>query len=249
MGHLFRAGAVLIAVLFVAFVGIRLIPVPASLAEFGFHPKNIEQNEELWASLPIQYVSSSICVNCHEDNYHLWEKGNHREVSCENCHGPAQAHLETGVPPEVSRNTRELCGLCHAQLISRPANFPQVDMAEMGNGAECVTCHNPHEPRAGMPPEAPHHLEERLDCQACHSPEEPLEILPPQTPHSLEERSDCLACHGSLEFRGAALPHPPHSLEGRSDCLLCHNVGGINPLPEDHVGRKSTTCLNCHRSE
>jgi hypothetical protein len=24
--------------------------------------------------------------------------------------------------------SRELCGLCHAQLISRPSNFPQVDI-------------------------------------------------------------------------------------------------------------------------
>jgi hypothetical protein len=30
---------------------------------------------------------------------------------------------------------------------------------------------------------------------------------------------------------------------------VCHSSGGIKPLPEDHVGRTTTTCLNCHRSE
>ncbi|MDP3879719.1 MAG: cytochrome c3 family protein [Dehalococcoidales bacterium] len=249
MGHLFRAGALLIAVLLFVFVGLRILPVPEALTDFGFHSRDSEKNRELWAGLPMQFASSSICVNCHEDNYNLWEKGNHRAVSCENCHGAAVTHLATGEPPAVSHNTRELCGTCHSQLVSRPASFPQVNMSEMGGGAECVTCHDPHEPRAGMPPEVPHHLDDRTDCQSCHSPEEPLETLPPQTPHTLEGRADCLSCHGPSGIRGAALPHPPHSLEGRSDCLLCHNVGGIRPLPEDHAGRKSTTCLNCHRSE
>ncbi len=249
MRHLFRAGALLVAVLVFTFIGLRVMPVPAFLADFGFHSKDSEANRELWAGLPFQFVSSSICINCHTDEYSLWQKGNHRAVNCENCHGPAREHLETGTLPVVSHTTRELCGLCHAQLISRPSDFPQVDLAVMGGEAECVTCHDPHEPRVGMPPQVPHHLEERSDCQLCHSASEPLEVLPPQTPHTLKGRAECLSCHGPEEFRGATLPHPPHSMEGRSDCLLCHNTAGIRPLPEDHLGRKSTTCLNCHRSE
>ncbi len=249
MKHLVRAGAILLVILMVVLVGPRVIPSPAFLADYGFHPQNIEANVEEWVSLPTRYVSSSICVNCHQDKYGLWEKGDHKTVSCENCHGPARAHLETQEPPTVSHNTRELCGLCHARLISRPSDFPQVNMEEMGGQAECITCHDPHDPRVGMPPQVPHHLEDRKDCQLCHSPSEPLEILPPQTPHTLEGRIECLSCHGPEEFRGATLPHPPHSLEGRTDCLLCHNIGGIKPLPEDHLGRTSATCLNCHRSE
>lgn len=248
MKHLARVGALLFAILIFVFLGLRVMPVPAFLTDFGFHPKNVKENEAMWANLPIQYASSSICVDCHSNEYRLRGKGKHRTVSCETCHGSARAHLATGAP-EALDTSRGFCGLCHAQLISRPGNFPQVNMAEMGGDAECITCHDPHEPRVGMPPEVPHHLEERSDCQACHSPNEPLEIPPPQTPHTLEGRAECLSCHGPSEFRGATLPHPPHSLEGRSNCLLCHSVGGIKPLPEDHLGRKSTTCLNCHRSE
>ncbi len=224
------------------------MPVPAFLADYGFHPKNIEENTEEWTSLPIQYVSSSICVDCHQDKYSLWAIGTHRTVSCENCHGPAEAHLETGAP-EVLDTSRGLCGLCHAQLISRPSDFPQVDMEEMGEDAECITCHDPHDPRAGMPAQVPHALEERTECQSCHASHEPFEAIPPQLPHTLEGRTECLSCHGPPEFRGATLPHLPHTLEGRTDCLLCHTTGGIRPLPEDHAGRTSATCLNCHRSE
>lgn len=249
MTHLARAGVLLLAVLLFVFVGLKMLPTTTFLANFGFHPKNTAGNIEAWASLPVQYVQSSTCQNCHEDKYGLWAKGNHKTVSCENCHGPAKAHLETGAA-EALDTSRELCGLCHAKLVSRPSNFPQVDMVTMGGDAECVTCHDPHDPRAGMPPQVPHSLEERTDCQSCHASHEPFETIPPQLPHTLEGRTECLSCHGPPEIRGATLPHPPHSLEGRSDCLLCHQIGGgIKPLPEDHAGRKSATCLNCHRSE
>ncbi|MDP2729473.1 MAG: cytochrome c3 family protein [Dehalococcoidales bacterium] len=249
MKHLARAGVLLSAVLLFVFVGLRVMPIPPFLTGFGFHQKNVEENEALWASLPFQYVSSSICSDCHQNEYSLREKAKHRSVSCETCHGPAREHLATGAA-ETLDTSRELCGLCHARLISRPSGFPQVDMGKMGGDAECITCHDPHEPRVGMPPEVPHHLEERSDCQTCHSPSEPLEIPPPQTPHTLEGRTDCLSCHGPSEIRGATLPHIPSSVAGITDCLACHSVGGgIKPLPQDHLGRKSTTCLNCHRSE
>ncbi len=248
MRHLVRAGALLVAILVIALVVPRVMPTPAFLEEYGFHPKETEENVEEWSSLPIQYVSSSVCNDCHQDKYSLWTEGYHGTVSCENCHGPAKPHLETGARLVVD-TSRELCGLCHARLASRPGDFPQVDMAEMGGQAECATCHDPHDPRAGMPPQVPHTLEGRTECQSCHGSHESWIRIPPEVPHTLEGRTECLSCHGPQEFRGATLPHIPHSLEGRTDCLLCHSIGGIKPLPADHAGRTTTTCLNCHRSE
>ncbi len=250
MSHLVRAGILLLAVLILAFIVPRVMPIPAFLTEYGFHPRESEENTEAWAGLPMQYAQSSVCLDCHQDKYSMWEKSNHRTVNCENCHGPAMTHLETGASPVVD-TSRELCGVCHASLISRPSRFPQVDMGEMGGEAECITCHDPHDPRAGMPPKVPHTLEGRTDCQVCHNPQkhEPWVTPPPQIPHSLEGRTECLSCHGPQELRGATLPRIPHSLDGRSDCLVCHNAGGIKPFPEDHIGRTSVTCLNCHRGE
>lgn len=247
MPHLKRAVALLSLVLVFMFVVPRVMPTPAFLIDFGFHTRNAEQNAEKWASVPASYVSTSVCVDCHKDKYTLWQKGNHRVVSCENCHGPAAAHITTG-SPEALNTSRDLCGLCHARLVSRPSGFPQVNMNIMGGDAECVTCHDPHEPRAGMPPQVPHTMEGRANCQTCHNPQahEPFEQVPPQAPHSMEGRSDCLSCHGSSEFRGASLPHVPAGLGG-TNCLLCHTTGGVKPLPDDHTGRTSATCLNCHR--
>ncbi len=248
MTHLFRAGALLAAILVFAFIGLKVIPVPTLLTEYGFHPRETEANTKEWASLPIQYAQSSACSDCHQDKYRLWEQGNHRTVSCENCHGPAGEHLDTQASLVVD-SSRELCGTCHAQLVSRPSSFPQVDMQEMGGQTECITCHDPHEPRAGMPPQVPHTLEGRTNCQSCHGPHEPWVVPPPQVPHTLEGRTECLSCHGPQEFRGATLPRIPHTLEGRTNCLVCHNTSGIKPFPGDHAGRTSATCLNCHRSE
>lgn len=248
MNHLFKAGMLLVAMVAFFLVGLRVIPVPAQLAEFGFHPKDTVENERMWASLPLQYSSSSVCVDCHQDKYTMWEKGSHRSVSCESCHGPARAHIESGAP-EVLDTSRELCGLCHARLISRPSNFPQVDTTKMGGDQECITCHDPHEPRAGMPPEVPHVFEEGANCQSCHGLHEPWGAPPPAFPHTLEGHTECLSCHGPHEYRGATLPHIPHGLERHSDCLVCHSIGGIKPLPEDHMGRTTATCLNCHRIE
>lgn len=249
MRHLVRAGALLILVLLVLLVGLRMVPVPELLVDFGFHSRNSVENEKLWASLPIQYASFSTCVNCHEEKYNLWMTGGHKVVSCENCHGPTSEHLETGKPPVVVGETKSLCSLCHAKLVSRPSSFPQVDIVKMAGDKDCQACHDPHEPRAGEPPLVPHTLEGRTECQSCHNPREPLVEIPHLIPHTLEGRSDCLSCHGSADFRGATLPRIPHSLKGREDCLVCHGSGRIRPLPEDHAGRKSTTCLNCHRSE
>ncbi|MFQ6121438.1 MAG: cytochrome c3 family protein [Dehalococcoidales bacterium] len=233
-------------VLIFIFIGLRVIPAPEFLTEYGFRPRDNEGNREQWASLPVQYISSSVCVDCHPDKHDMWEKGNHRTISCENCHGPAMTHAKTGAPLALN-TSRELCGLCHAKLVSRPSNFPQVDIEEMGGNAECVTCHDPHEPRAGMPPQVPHTLEGRTECQLCHGPHEPWTEPPPEIPHTLEGRTKCLSCHGPKEFRGATLPRIPHTLEGRTDCLTCHNTGAIKPVPEDHVGRTSITCTTCHQ--
>ena len=43
--HLVRAGVLLLVVLMVVFVGLRVMPVPAFLADLGFHSKNIKENE------------------------------------------------------------------------------------------------------------------------------------------------------------------------------------------------------------
>ena len=44
-----------------------------------------------------------------------------------------------------------------------------------------------------------------------------------------------------------APPGIPHEIEGREDCLQCHDLTGIQPFPDDHVGRTSNICTTCHQ--
>ena len=246
MTHLKRAGAILVILLVAIFVVPRVIPIPEKLVSFGFHRSNADTNRQLWAAQPMQYANTSVCNDCHQDKYSAWSQADHRTVSCETCHAASNAHLEGKKMPALPAS-RELCGTCHATLISRPANFPQIDMDKHGGQAECTTCHDPHDPRKGMPPRLPHSMEGRENCQTCHNPGEPLARIPPRVPHTLEGRSNCTSCHGQTEAKQTALPRIPHNLEGRDNCLLCHNTSAIKPFPNNHAGRTTDTCLSCHQ--
>ncbi|MFH1646222.1 MAG: cytochrome c3 family protein [Chloroflexota bacterium] len=248
MTHLKRAGALLVVVVLAAFVVPRIIPVPDDLISFGFHKADKAANEQFWAGQPMQYANPTVCNDCHQDKSSSWAQGDHRTVSCETCHSPANDHIAgKGLP--VVDTSRDFCGTCHSSLISRPANFPQIDIEEHGGQNECITCHNPHDPREGMPPRLPHSMEGRENCQSCHNPSEPLVTVPPRVPHTLVGRENCTSCHGTTEARPAALPRIPHTLEGRDNCLLCHNTSAIKPFPENHTGRTTDTCRNCHQPE
>lgn len=246
MTHLKRAGLLLVVVLLAVFVVPRIIPVPEDMISFGFHTVDEEVNSREWASLPMQYANTTVCNDCHQEQYGPWLQADHRTVNCETCHEPTTGHLEGKTLPVID-TSRQLCGTCHSTLISRPSDFPQIDINDHGGQEECITCHNPHDPREGMPPRLPHSMEGRENCQACHNPSEPLTTLPPHVPHPVEGREDCASCHGTTEKRPIALPRIPHSLEGRDDCLICHNTSAIRPFPENHAGRTTDTCLLCHQ--
>lgn len=200
MKHLIRAGA-LLAMLVIVFVLLILMPAPAVLEPYGFYRGGSDKDVEVWANKPMQYAISSVCGDCHQDKYGIWEESKHSSVSCENCHGPAMVHVvetsdnlavETGADLIVD-TSRELCGLCHGVLFSRPSDFPQIDLEEHGEQAECITCHNPHGPQ-----------------------------VPPQIPHPLEGRDDCLLCHEA----GGLKPFPENHAGRTSDiCLSCHKGG------------------------
>ena len=193
MKHLFRAGAILAAVLIIIFVVIRLMPAPEVLEPYGFYRE--KGDEEVWASRPLLYADPNSCGNCHQDKHSAWVESKHSTVSCENCHGPGEIHVEKQTSMVVD-TSRESCAVCHTRLIARPSEFPQVDLAQHGSESACVTCHNPHDPvgATSVMPVVTHTLEGRADCLICH---DTGSIKP--FPHDHEGRSqdNCLNCHKS----------------------------------------------------
>jgi len=123
--------------------------------DFGVHGDSFTYNfhrlgnEQDWKDFPVKYQGRDSCRECHTDNYRSVRRSSHKQLECENCHGPAYNH-----PDQVAllpRNTdRSLCLRCHA-FLDYPNNvrneMPQVDAAEHHPGQPCAECHNPHNPR------------------------------------------------------------------------------------------------------
>ncbi len=158
-----------------------------------------DDNPNFWASRQVVAQTSEMCVDCHEATNVSWEAAAHIRVSCDTCHGAsadhivrARANLDAQMPLP---DPRGLCTTCHAEMPSRPDDFPQVDPLTHGAPAEglissCVSCHNAHDP--GFPADITHTLEGRADCLECHSADE-WKPLPPS--HIDRPVDTCLTCH------------------------------------------------------
>ena len=106
-------------------------------------------NVQEWKEFPIKYQGWESCRECHRENVRTQRRSPHRQIECENCHGPSVNH-----PDEVEylpRNTkRELCLRCHAYLEypnSARLEIPPIKDRMHYRRKECVECHNPHNPR------------------------------------------------------------------------------------------------------
>jgi hypothetical protein len=195
MQHLFRAGGLLAAVVVLTAVAIalpRVVAVPEVMDDYGLYRGT--DNSAEWADWTGQYLDQQVCDSCHADNHGSWAGSKHSGVSCESCHGPGKAHVEDGASLIID-TSRDFCALCHAEIIGRPAGFPQVDTEIHGGQSDCVKCHDPHgtEFRTDAAREVPHSLEGIADCLECHATGK---IMPYAQDHEGLDTGTCLYCHG-----------------------------------------------------
>jgi len=113
----------------------------------GWHRKG---NEQYWKDVKIKYQGAAYCKGCHEDNYNRLAASPHRNINCENCHGPAADHPESIAKLPIYRG-KEWCLRCHARLpypTSGRAGIKGLDDPDAHRqGMDCVACHNPHSPK------------------------------------------------------------------------------------------------------
>ncbi len=140
----------LTGVIVVGYFGARHFLVPKSYGQYG-HFRGDAMKEI--AALPISYAGRTACAECHDEVVAKLAGGSHKNVGCESCHGPSQAHIEdpVGVTPKI--DDPRFCLRCHQANFSRPAKFPQIDGANHhgDQSQKCITCHQPHAPK-----ETPH---------------------------------------------------------------------------------------------
>jgi len=97
------------------------------------------------------------CPECHDSIGDLHDRGPHRTIFCEDCHGEIQGHVSEGEkvgPMPKSGNIARLCSLCHRELNARSETAPKLNLeghvVETGalfSDRICLDCHLPHDPR------------------------------------------------------------------------------------------------------
>ncbi len=186
------------------------------------------------------YAGMATCRECHQDEYNAKLGGFHRNIGCENCHGPAAAHVankddKAATPPK--HREREFCLGCHGFLASRPNGFPQVDGEKHNPRKKCVSCHDPHDPK---PDETPR------DCGGCHG------LIARTKALSSHAQLECTQCHQVPEQHltdpRSALPSKP---EKRDACARCHDQSATDPAAakarvDFNTHGRNYVCWECH---
>jgi len=152
--HVFRP-----LIVFLGIVGLillaRVFLVPK---DFGVHERGYmygwyrKDNEQFWKDFKVKYQGREYCSGCHPANYDVIKKTPHKNIECENCHGPAVDHPEA--PPKLALDkSREQCLRCHYPLpypTSGRSKIRGVDPDTHNPDIECSMCHNPHNPMEGL---------------------------------------------------------------------------------------------------
>ncbi|HET7103191.1 MAG TPA: DmsE family decaheme c-type cytochrome [Terracidiphilus sp.] len=255
-----------------SFLGVMFLCAPAVAAPAGRAGPSGDQKA---SAAPSEDASTETCATCHEDVVRNFSTNPHARISmmrsgpavtCEACHGPGKAHVESGgdkskiidLATAPVQAVDQKCLTCHQ---GNHENFERSAHGEANVG--CISCHSVH--AAG---DAGHLLkaEEPKLCFQCHTDVKPQFAMPFH--HKVEEGllrcSDCHDPHGTFDtklLRSSAqqdavctkchtetagpfvYEHPVVRAEG---CTACHTPhGGPNPrlLKQANV---NTLCLQCH---
>ncbi len=144
-----------------------------------------------------KFKGTAYCISCHAAQTAEWSKGVHNSadqgkvVKCEVCHGPGGSRDVKGLFENVSTgndhpknlkmtvptDTAKLCTLCHEHIAGRPAQQPQIVVADHAGTLQCTTCHNPHSPKTiagsllagALPGDAAAGKPLAAACAGCHA--------------------------------------------------------------------------------
>jgi hypothetical protein len=135
-----------LVLLTVAIVGSYLIArsflTPNSFGQYGWYRG--EALAELSSRVP-EFAGRKSCEECHAEVLKKLNKGEHKTLSCESCHGAGLAHVEN---PDVKMAVLNVshCIRCHEANPSRPKWLKQIASRTHYAGDKCTDCHVPHQP-------------------------------------------------------------------------------------------------------
>ncbi len=223
------------------------------------------------------FVGKETCVTCHESEGKSFDHTLHGRIqdkrtpaasqACETCHGPGQAHVDSGGDKTKIRRFSALsaqdanntCLSCHSKNGSHAQWNGSMHDAR---NVSCVSCHSVHNPKSekaqlktvrvtetcatchkqeAMKIQKSSHMplqEGKMECTSCHSPHGSNNIRMLKTGNWLNE--SCTSCH--TEKRGPFLWE--HSAV-RENCASCHDPHGSNN-ERMLVAKLPMLCQRCH---
>jgi tetratricopeptide (TPR) repeat protein len=200
-------------------------------------------------------ATALLCFRCHSTGpitlgAKLQVQPSEPGVHCESCHGPGQAHAESGGTAAIQNPKRLtaaqlnlLCGSCHRQASNldddrdwsnswnvrhQPSYLHRAACFRNSSGAlSCLTCHDPHQPlkTTGASYDA--------KCSSCHQ----------KVTHSTPTAArSCVGCHMPQVATSANLKFTNHWIgiyepQGRHLIPSKRAIKGLQPAPaNDHPG-------------
>jgi DmsE family decaheme c-type cytochrome len=200
---------------------------------------------------PSGFVGSETCATCHTEEAKKFESNPHAKlalehggagVTCESCHGPGKAHVESGgdktkifdPATATAKAVDATCLGCHA---GTHPNFLRSPHAKAN--VSCVSCHTVHQ---AAPETVLLKAKQPALCFQCHADVKPAFDMPFH--HKVNEGlltcSDCHDPHGTFGN---------NNLKSTADqnmiCTKCHTETR-GPFVYEHAAVKAEGCLGCH---
>jgi DmsE family decaheme c-type cytochrome len=197
------------------------------------------------------YTGSEVCATCHTDEAKSFTTNPHAKMvylhaangmTCENCHGPGQAHVDSGGDAKKifsfktasATEVTEKCLGCHAGVHP---NFERSPHAKAG--LSCVSCHSVHDSKT---PENLLTAAQPQLCYQCHADQRAQFNMPihHRVNEGLVKCSDCHDVHGTF------LPNNLRSTEDQNQiCTKCH-TDKRGPFVFEHAAVRAEGCTTCH---
>ena len=200
----------------------------------------------------VQFAGDATCAGCHADVAKGFAENPHTRmtlmhgnagagVTCENCHGAGQAHVDGGgdiskIFNPAKHSAKEVDAKCQSCHAGAHPNFDRSPHSRANVG--CTSCHSVH----GSKEEKLLRASQPALCFQCHADTKPAFNMPfhHKVVEGLITCSDCHDVHGTFQANNVKSTADQNAI-----CTKCHTETR-GPFVYEHVAVKAEGCLGCH---